>query len=244
MSPSAFRPSLLLLSLLLACAGSAFAQQPFNNPGVSWSYFDIGLQYVSPDHSALDNGAGAAIRGSGEINDNWHVFLGWTRTALEGEEPFLGANNIPGTVILDDDVDRYHIGIGYNLPVAATTDLFFRVAYERVGSADFVINTAALVPVQSGKIEATDGFSGEVGVRSAFTPRFEAGASIRHVALDDVEVSVAGATVDVPPMLREDSTTSAVLYAQYRFSNGWGIIGEGELNSDYNAVFLGARLSY
>lgn len=232
----------LCLTLALS-AGSALAQQPFNNPGVSWSYFDIGLQHVSPDNSALDNGTGAAIRGSGEINDNWHVFLGWNRTAIEGRY-VVPATGGTALAILDDDVDHFNVGIGYNLPVAATTDLFFRVAYERLGSADFSINTVALVPVDSGKIDSTDGFSGELGVRAAFTPRFEAGASIRHVALDDPKVTVAGNEQAFPPMLRDDSTTSAVLYAQYRFGNGWGIVGEGELSGDYNKLFVGARLSY
>lgn len=234
--------SALCLTLALS-AGSAFAQQPFENPGVSWSYFDIGLQHVAPDTSGLDGGTGAAIRGSGEIDDNWHVFLGWNRTPLEGSAAFTGENGEPGTATLDDDVDRYHIGIGYNLPVAQATDLFFRVAYERVGSADVRIDVS-LLPSAVAKLESTDGFSGEVGVRSAFTPRFEAGASIRHVALDDAQVRVGGDVVATPALLSDDSVTSAIVYAQYKFSNGWGIVGEGELNSDYNAFFLGARLSY
>lgn len=234
--------SALCLTLALS-AGTAFAQQPFNNPGVSWSYFDIGLQHVSPDHDALDNGTGVAIRGSGEIDDNWHVFLGWNRTPLEGSQSFSGVGGAPGTVTLDDDVDRYHIGIGYNLPVAQTTDLFFRVAYERVGSADFHVEVTGL-PSATAKLEATDGFSGEVGVRSAFTPRFEAGASIRHVALDDPEVRLNDQVIAAPALIGDDAVTSAVLYGQFKFRNGWGVIGEAELNSDYSAFFVGARLSY
>ena len=233
--------SAVCLGLALS-AGAAFAQQPFQNPGVSWSYFDIGIQHVAPDHNALDNGTGAAIRGSGEIDDNWHVFLGWNRTPLEGAQPYI-RDGVPAVARLDDDLDRYHIGIGYNLPVAQTTDLFFRVAYERIGSADFNI-TVDGVAAGTAKLENTDGFSGEVGVRSAFTPRFEAGASLRHVALDDPEVRLNDALIPAPALLGDDSVTSAVLYAQYKFGNGWGIIGEGELNSEYNAFFLGARLSY
>lgn len=230
------------LSLLL-CAGSAFAQQPMHNPGVSWSYFDVGLQYVSPDRDALDNGTGAFVRGSGEFNQNWHVFLGWNRTPLEGSMAFTGEGGLPGVVALDDDVDRFNIGIGYNLPVARNTDLFFRVAYERVGSAEFRINVDGLPPATA-KLENTDGFSGELGVRSSFTPRFEAGASIRHVSLDEPEVRVNGNLIATPTLISDDSVTSAVLYAQFRFGNGWGILAEGELNGDYNAFMLGARLSY
>lgn len=235
----------LFVALALALpATGAFAQNA--TTGVSWSYFDMGLQRVAPDSSDLDDGNGFALRGSGAINENWHVFLGYNRTQLEGARGFTNDVGAPGVVSLDDDMDRYNIGIGYNLPIAATTDLFARVAYERLGSSefDFVVDATPGPIVRQGKIEKTDGYSAEVGVRSAFNPRFEAGASVRYIAYDDPDVRLGDEPYDVGGLISDDSSTSLVLNGQYKFGNGWGIIGEGEISSEYNALFVGARLSY
>lgn len=231
---------ILFVALALALpATGAFAQNA--NSDISWSYFDIGLQRVAPDSSDLDDGNGFAIRGSGAINANWHVFLGYNRTQLEGSRAFTGEGGVPGVVGVDDDFDRYNIGIGYNLPVATNTDMFARVGYERAGSAEFAVVVGP--QVQTAKLESTDGYSVEVGVRSAFTPRFEAGASVRYVAFDDPEVRLGDALIETTSLV-EDSATALVLNGQYKFGNGWGVIGEGEINSEYNALFVGARLSY
>lgn len=235
----------LILALALALPGaSAFAQG--SATGVSWSYFDFGVQHVSPDDDALDSGTGFGVRGSGAINDNWHVFLGWNRTPIEGSGPVTGPGGSDGIASVDDDLDRYTFGIGYNVPVAASTDLFARVGYERVGSADFdvAIFTPPLGQAISGvKLDSTDGYSVEVGVRSAFSPRFEAGVSARYTAFDDPEVSFDGSTIAVPGLV-DDSTTSVLLYGQYKFGNGWGVIAEADFNSEYSSAFVGGRLSY
>jgi hypothetical protein len=67
---------------------------------------------------------------------------------------------------------------------------------------------------------------------------------VRHVALDEPEVTLNGETYDVGGMIGDDSATSLVLNGQYKFGNGWGIVGEGEVGGEYNALFVGARLSY
>lgn len=234
------RTSLILALALALPATTALAQG--GATGISWSYFDLGLQHTMPDDDRLDDSTGGGIRGAGAINDNWHVFLGWNRSAVEGRQDFSATGGVPGTVSIDDDVDRYGIGLGYNLPVGATADLFARVGYERVGAADFDVVVAD--QVSRAKLDSTDGFSVEVGVRAAFAPRFEAGASVRHVSLDDPEVRIGDQPVDTQDLLDGDSRTSLLLYGQFKFGNGWGLIAEGDLNSDYNALFVGARLSY
>ena len=234
------RTSLFVALALALPATGAFAQNA--NPDISWSYFDIGLQRVAPDSSDLDDANGFAIRGSGAINANWHVFLGYNRSQLEGGRAFSAEGGLPGVVGIDDDFDRYNIGIGYNLPIAGATDLFVRAAYERAGSADFTVLVGDLPP-QTAKLDSTDGYSVEVGVRSAFTPRFEGGASVRYVTYDDPDVRIGDQRVETAGLV-SDSATSLVLNGQYKFGNGWGVIGEGEINSEYNALFVGARLSY
>lgn len=234
----------LTLALALALPGTCALAQGVDT-GVSWSYFDFGVQQVSPDNDSLDNGTGFGVRGSGAINANWHVFLGWNRTPIEGLGPITtpGGSAIAG---VDDDVDRYNIGIGYNFPVAAQTDLFTRVGYERIGSTDFSVLSSIAPPgtlPTSVKLDSNDGYSIEVGVRSAFSPRFEAGVSARYIAFDDPDVTFNDGTITVPGLV-DDSSTSLLLYGQYKFGNGWGVIAEGDFNSEYTSAFVGARLSY
>lgn len=230
------RKSLYLAVALSLPAGAVLAQGA-SPTGISWSYFDIGVQHVNLDDSRVDNSLGPVVRGSGMINPNWHVFLGWNRFQLKGSESFVGENGEPGVSRVDDSVDRFHVGIGYNLQIGASSDLFTRVAWERVGSADYRVS----VGDQSfdSKLDKSDGWSVEVGVRNAFTPRFEGGASVRYTRLDGTGVqslSSAGLT--------SDSSTALILLGQYKFGNGWGIVGEGDISSDYQSLFVGARLSY
>lgn len=234
------RKTLFLAVALALPATGAFAQNV--NSGVSWSYFDFGYQRVAPDDSALDDSNGFGIRGSGAINENWHVFLGWNRSQLDGSDGFTAEGGVPGVLRVDEDFDRFNIGIGYNLPIATNTDLFTRVGYERAGSADFDIVVGD--QVTRAKLDSTDGYSVEVGLRSAFTARFEAGASVRYIAFDDPEVRIGDQRVDTAAVVTDDSTTSLLLYGQYKFGNGWGVVAEADINSEYNALFLGGRLSY
>jgi hypothetical protein len=239
------RKSLFLAVALILPAAGAFAQAPASSTGISWSYFDFGYQRFAPDADALDDSNGFAIRGSGAINENWHVFLGWNRGKIEGEGVVTDGTNT-GIATVDDDLDRFNIGIGYNLPVAATTDLFARVGYERLGSIGFdVVPDIAPpgTPALEGKLDSLDGYSVEVGVRSAFTPRFEAGGSLRYIGYDDPDARVDGVAVTGLRTL-DGSVASLLLYGQYKFGNGWGAVAEADINSEYNSFFLGARLSY
>ena len=81
-------------------------------------------------------------------------------------------------------------------------------------------------------------------MRSAFTNNFEAGASARYISYDDPDVRLAGNPVDTSGLITDDSSVSLVLYGQYKFGNGWGIVGEGDIGSEYKSLFVGARLSY
>ncbi len=231
----------LAIALALPVADAA-AQDVYGrpgDPGISWSYFDFGVNHLAPDASALDSSTGLAIRGSGMINANWHIFLGWSRNKLEGSYA-VG----PVGVSADDDLDRFNIGLGYNIPIGQRTDLFARVGYERSGSGDFVVTNPENPDGVRGKIESNDGYSVEVGFRSQFARNFEGGASVRYIALDDPDVSLGGVPYNTSGLVEDDDHAALVLNGQYKFGNGWGIVGEAEVGSAYNAFFLGARLSY
>ena len=231
----------LTLALALPATG-ALAQDVYGStgaPGISWSYFDFGVNHLAPDASELDSSTGLAIRGSGMINANWHLFLGWSRNQLEGDYA-VG----PVGVVADDDLDRFNIGLGYNMPIGQRTDLFARVGYERTGSADFVVTNPENPDGVRGKIESNDGYSVEVGLRGGFARSFEGGASVRYIAFDDPDVSLGGLAYDAAGLVSDDDHTALVLNGQYKFGNGWGIVGEAEVGSAYNHFFLGARLSY
>ena len=58
----------LILALALALPATGAVAQQSSVTGISWSYFDIAAQHVSPDESALDSHTGLALRGSGMIN--------------------------------------------------------------------------------------------------------------------------------------------------------------------------------
>ena len=86
---------------------------------------------------------GWAVKGSAAVHPNFHVFGSYSTQETN-------ANNI--------DVDQWRLGVGYNRGVARNTDLLARVAYQKFDP-------------QYGS--AFNGYSTEVGVRTAFTPMIE-----------------------------------------------------------------------
>ena len=86
---------------------------------------------------------GFAVKGSVAVHPNFHVF---------------GEYNAQETDKSKVDVDQWRLGVGYNYTVAPNTDLLARVAYQR-----FDLQNAPTL----------NGYSAEVGVRTAFTPMIE-----------------------------------------------------------------------
>ncbi|MGE8213413.1 MULTISPECIES: Ax21 family protein [unclassified Stenotrophomonas] len=86
---------------------------------------------------------GWAVKGSVAVHPNFHVF---------------GEYNAQETDTFKADVDQWRLGVGYNYTVAPNTDLLARAAYQRLD-------------LEYGP--KFNGYSAEVGVRTAFTPNFE-----------------------------------------------------------------------
>lgn len=105
------------------------------------------------------------------------------------------------------DVDLWRIGLGYNMSISDRSDLVARIAYE-----DF---------------DADDGWSAEVGLRGALSPKFEG-----YVALGYVD----GSTLSGDPYLK--------LQGQYKFNRTWGITAETRVFEDAHTFFIGPRVSF
>ena len=137
------KKSLLALTLLAALPFAASAAE-----GLSYNYVEGGYVATNADGGDAD---GWGINGSGALSDNFHIFGGYTFQKTDDQ-------NIGGFRFDGVDVDQWRVGLGYNHPIAANTDLLARVAYENYKVEDF---------------DSEDAYSAEVGVRSAFTPNFE-----------------------------------------------------------------------
>lgn len=127
--------TLLALTLLAALPFAASAAD-----GVSYTYVEGGYTATNTDGGDAD---GWAIKGSGAIAPNFHLFGEFDKQEIEN-------TNI--------DIDHYRVGVGYNRDITANTDLLTRVAYEKYDAGQGI---------------DFDGYSVEAGVRSALAPNFE-----------------------------------------------------------------------
>jgi len=127
--------SLFALALLAALPFAASAAD-----GISYNYVEGGYARTNTDVLDAD---GWALNGSVAFHDNFHVFGGFQKQEFDDT---------------NFDFDQYHIGVGYNHPIASKVDLVTRVAYEKL---------------DAGNAFDVDGYSTEVGVRGAANAMFE-----------------------------------------------------------------------
>lgn len=137
------KKSLLALTLLAAIPFAASAAD-----GISYNYVEGGYIATQADVSDAD---GFAIRGSGAIAPNFHVFGDYSKQTTDDFN--VGAFRFRGV-----DIDQLRLGVGYNHEIAPAADLVTRVAYER---AEDEFNNSF------------NGYSVEVGVRGSLAPNFE-----------------------------------------------------------------------
>jgi Ax21 family sulfation-dependent quorum factor len=141
------KKSLLALTLMTALPALGMSAVASAAEGLSYNYVEGGYVATNTDAGDAD---GWGVNGSGAIADNLHVFGGYSGQKTDDET--IGGVRFDGF-----DVDQWRVGLGYNHPVAANTDLLARVAYESYDVEGF----------------DTDGYSAEVGVRSALAQNFE-----------------------------------------------------------------------
>lgn len=165
--------------------------------GLSYNYVEGG--YVATDTDSGD-ADGWGINGSGAIAENFHLF---------------GGINSQKTDDFDIDINHYRLGLGYNHAIARNTDLLARVAYEKYEiDSPFVSSDP-------------DGYSAEVGVRSALTQNFEGYALAGYEDGDQFDGDFYGR-----------------VGAQVKFNPRWGVNGEVKFSDGDTQWFVGPRLTF
>lgn len=140
-----------LFTTLLALSVSAGAQ------GFDYNYFQLGYSSIDVDDVNVD-GDGMSLGGSFAINENYHVFAGYTSGDLD----------------FNVDYTSWNAGIGYNSALSDKVDAYARLSYEY-----------AELDVPGFREFDDDGFGFSVGLRFAATPDVELGAAINYVDLSD-----------------------------------------------------------
>ncbi|MGI8561364.1 MAG: outer membrane beta-barrel protein [Luteimonas sp.] len=167
--------------------------------GVSYNYVQGG--YVATNGGGAD-ADGFGVDGSVAIHPNFHLFGGYANQELDNS---------------NFDFDQWRVGFGYNLEVSPRADLLARLAYEKFDAGrDFFGN----------RIEA-DGYSVEVGVRSALTSNLEGHALAGY---EDYG--------------RNADDFYGRLGAQYKFNPRWGISGDVKFADGDTQWFVGPRLTW
>ena len=111
----------------------------------------------------------------------------------------------------DFDIENWRLGAGYNHELGARTDLLARVAYERYET----------------DVRDFDGYSVEVGVRGALTPRFEGYALAGYEDGSDYDGDFYGR-----------------VGAQMKFNQNWGLTGDVKFADSDTQLFIGPRYTF
>ena len=193
------KKSLLALTLLAALPFAASAAE-----GLSYNYVEGGYVGTNTDSGNAD---GWGINGSGAISNNFHIFGGYSGQKTDDE-------TIAGVRYDGVKIDQWRVGLGYNTPIAANTDLLARVAYDNYDV--------------EGDNDRLDGYSAEVGVRSALASNFEGYA-------------LAG----YQNGRRLDGDFYGRVGAQVKFTPNWGVSGDVKFAKGGDTqYFVGPRLSF
>lgn len=142
----------------LLLAGSVNAQ----SDGLNYSYVESGLSVLDLDGDIFDREGGFNIRGSISLNESLYLQGTWDRWE-----------------VLGTDTDNVKLGLGYRIPVADASDVFFEGSYVRIEAGE----------------SNEDGARLDAGFRHAFSEKAEGRIFGGVIASDEDEVFVAGADV-------------------------------------------------
>lgn len=170
--------------------------------GVSYNYLEGGYSASKSDIAPINRDVdsdGWSIRGSAAFHPNFHAFGDYTRESVDRSSL---------------DRDQWRLGVGYNHELSQRTDLLTRVAYQKL---DF------------GRGINADGYSVEVGARSALLPALEGYALAGYEHLDN----------------GFDSEFYGRLGAQWKFTPNFGVAGDVKLIKGGDTQwFVGPRLTW
>ena len=209
--------SLLAPALLLAAL--PFAASAQNASGLNYNYVEGGYVVTNLDNDNGDIDAdGFGGNASFALSDNFHLFGGFATQDTDTFEVFDGTNQNR----VNTDVNQWRVGLGYNLPIAASTDLVARAAYEKFEIDDVTVNGQRF-EVNDGD----DGYSAEVGVRTAFTRNFEGHA---YAGYEDYG--------------NDADDFYGRVGALVKFNPNWGVSGDVKFADGDTQWFVGPRFSW
>lgn len=201
-----------LIALALA-ATLPFAASAAN--GLNYNYIEGGYVATNLDSNDGDIDAdGVGVNASIALSPNFHVF-GSFNTQESDAFDFLGSR-------VETDVNQWRVGVGYNAPIANHTDLVARAAYEKFEADDVTVD-GQRYDINDGD----DGYSVEVGVRSALTANLEGYAFAGYEDYGNDADDFYGR-----------------LGAQIKFNPNWGISGDVKFADGDTQWFIGPRFSW
>ena len=159
----------------------------------------LSYTYVEADYVNVDSDAdGFGVRGAFEFGDSgFYGLAGYNTLEVDG---------------INIDVDNFEIGFGYAHGLTDRMDLIAEAAY---------LNT----DVQY--FGDVDGYRASIGLRGAFSDKFEGLVKANYVDGDDF-----------------DGDFSGTLGAQYKFTQTWGLVGEVEFADNVETYTVGVRASF
>ena len=207
-----------LLALTLAGAAALpFAASAQESSGLNYNYVEGGYVATNLDNDNGDVDAdGFGGNASFALSDNFHVFGGYNTQDTDTFELVEGGDRV------NTDINQWRVGLGYNLPIAASTDLVARAAYESFEVDDVEVNGQTFAVN-----DRDDGYSAEVGVRTAFTSNIEGHAFAGYEDFGDGADDFYGR-----------------LGAQVKFNPNWGISGDVKFADGDTQWFVGPRYTW
>ncbi len=191
------------------------AATPEKAEGPSHTYLEVGATRADVDlYDVNENGNGGYLRGSLQVTDNGYLFGGYSRAARSW-------GNVDGER-LEVDIDQAELGWGYRHAFAPGTDFISELSLVRLGASSTWGDLDGSDHVYAGKLM--------LGVRGVAGRHFDYWAKAGYLRVDD--------------NLLVDHSVVGNLGMQYRFSPGWGLVGEAEFYEDVRFYRLGVRASF
>ncbi len=190
-----------------------FAALPFAASaadGLNYNYVEAGYVATNADTDA----DGWGINASAALSPNFSLFGSYTG---QKTDPFF----VTTTRIDSANADQWRLGVGYNYGIGANTDLVARAAYDK-----YKVDNVTVGGVNYGGSDV-NGYSAEVGVRSALAPNFEGYALAGYEDSKDFNGDFYGR-----------------IGAQVKFNPNWGLSGDVKFASGDTQYFIGPRYSW
>ncbi len=222
---------LALTTMLLAVPLTGIAARPSKD--LKYTYLE--LDYVNLDVDAFDDdegliedfddGDGFGVGASFAFTPTFFGFAGYSET--DSDVTFIGDDNFP--ITSDEEVKRFDIGLGVNLPVmigTLDTDFVGRAAYVDVDYGDFDFGATDDSDLGDLDDDDSDGWAVDGRFRGQMTDLIEASLGVGYLDIEDADgFSVLGNVL-------------------FEITQNWGVNVEANVGDDVATYLLGVRYSF